>query len=182
MSTTDTDRIPLLLIHGAWLSARSWERFEEFFERRGYAASAPEWPRKDGDVEAQADGCSVIDRVVLNGNRGAGTAVMAEDPSVVDLPADHRRCGGQERIFPLGVVFVVAAKLDVVGATVVIDVGRVGAHVLRPHEVDDRAQHRSRDSLGHARVSLPRARPLRRIVRAVRAERSTGRRRYYAGT
>ena len=51
MSTTDTDRIPLLLIHGAWLSARSWERFEEFFERRGYAASAPEWPRKDGDVE-----------------------------------------------------------------------------------------------------------------------------------
>jgi len=51
VSTTDTDRIPLLLIHGAWLSARSWERFEEFFERRGYAASAPEWPRKDGDVE-----------------------------------------------------------------------------------------------------------------------------------
>ncbi len=51
MSTTDTDRIPLLLIHGAWLSARSWERFEEFFERRGYAASAPEWPRKEGDVE-----------------------------------------------------------------------------------------------------------------------------------
>jgi pimeloyl-ACP methyl ester carboxylesterase len=51
VSTTDTDRIPLLLIHGAWLSARSWERFEEFFERRGYAASAPEWPRKEGDVE-----------------------------------------------------------------------------------------------------------------------------------
>ena len=52
MSTTDPDRIPLLLIHGAWLSARSWERFAEFFEQRGYAASAPEWPRKEGDVEA----------------------------------------------------------------------------------------------------------------------------------
>src|SRR5262245_10392788 len=48
---TTTDRIPLLLIHGAWLSARSWERYVEFFDRRGYDVAAPEWPRKDGDVE-----------------------------------------------------------------------------------------------------------------------------------
>jgi pimeloyl-ACP methyl ester carboxylesterase len=48
---TTTDRIPLLLIHGAWLSARSWERYVEFFDGRGYDASAPEWPRKEGDVE-----------------------------------------------------------------------------------------------------------------------------------
>jgi alpha-beta hydrolase superfamily lysophospholipase len=46
-----TDRIPLLLIHGAWLSARSWESFAEYFESRGFAVSAPEWPRKQGDVE-----------------------------------------------------------------------------------------------------------------------------------
>ena len=26
MATTDGDRIPLMLIHGAWLSARSWDR------------------------------------------------------------------------------------------------------------------------------------------------------------
>jgi pimeloyl-ACP methyl ester carboxylesterase len=45
------DRIPLILIHGAWLSARSWERFADFFGARGYAVSAPEWPRKHGDVE-----------------------------------------------------------------------------------------------------------------------------------
>ena len=48
---TDGDRIPLLLIHGAWLSARSWERFAEYFDKRGFAVSAPEWPRKHGDVE-----------------------------------------------------------------------------------------------------------------------------------
>ena len=30
---TSTDRIPLMLIHGAWLSARSWERFAEYFEQ-----------------------------------------------------------------------------------------------------------------------------------------------------
>ncbi len=46
-----SDRIPLLLIHGAWLSARSWENFADYFEKRGFAVSAPEWPRKEGDVE-----------------------------------------------------------------------------------------------------------------------------------
>jgi pimeloyl-ACP methyl ester carboxylesterase len=43
--------IPLILIHGAWLSARSWESFADYFGGRGFAVSAPEWPRKHGDVE-----------------------------------------------------------------------------------------------------------------------------------
>ena len=53
MASTDpeADRIPLMLIHGAWLSARSWEHFAEYFDKRGFAVSAPEWPRKHGDVE-----------------------------------------------------------------------------------------------------------------------------------
>jgi pimeloyl-ACP methyl ester carboxylesterase len=49
------DRIPLMLIHGAWLSARSWERFAEYFERRGFAVTVPEWPRKHGDVAQLRD-------------------------------------------------------------------------------------------------------------------------------
>jgi pimeloyl-ACP methyl ester carboxylesterase len=52
------DRIPLMLIHGAWLSSRSWENFADYFQKRGFAVSAPEWPRKEGDVEelrAEAD-------------------------------------------------------------------------------------------------------------------------------
>jgi pimeloyl-ACP methyl ester carboxylesterase len=48
---TTGDQIPLMLIHGAWLSARSWERFADYFGARGFAVSAPEWPRKHGDVE-----------------------------------------------------------------------------------------------------------------------------------
>jgi pimeloyl-ACP methyl ester carboxylesterase len=55
---TDSDRIPLMLIHGAWLSARSWENFADYFGKRGFAVSTPEWPRKQGDVEqlrAEAD-------------------------------------------------------------------------------------------------------------------------------
>ncbi|MDQ3823565.1 MAG: alpha/beta fold hydrolase [Actinomycetota bacterium] len=55
MATTDgieqRDGIPLVLIHGAWLSARSWENFADYFQKRGFAVSAPEWPRKHGDVE-----------------------------------------------------------------------------------------------------------------------------------
>lgn len=47
----ERDRIPLLLIHGAWLAANSWENFAGFFESRGYDVAAPEWPRKKGDVE-----------------------------------------------------------------------------------------------------------------------------------
>jgi alpha-beta hydrolase superfamily lysophospholipase len=50
-SSTESDRIPLLLIHGAWLSSRSWERFADYFGQRGFAVSVPEWPRKHGDVE-----------------------------------------------------------------------------------------------------------------------------------
>jgi alpha-beta hydrolase superfamily lysophospholipase len=42
---------PLMFIHGAWLSARSWETFIDYFEPRGFEVSAPEWPRKEGDVE-----------------------------------------------------------------------------------------------------------------------------------
>jgi pimeloyl-ACP methyl ester carboxylesterase len=50
-SHSNGDRIPLVLIHGAWLSARSWEQFETYFGARGFAVSVPEWPRKQGDVE-----------------------------------------------------------------------------------------------------------------------------------
>jgi alpha-beta hydrolase superfamily lysophospholipase len=48
---TETGQIPLMLIHGAWLSARSWETYVDYFGARGYAVTTPEWPRKEGDVE-----------------------------------------------------------------------------------------------------------------------------------
>ncbi len=41
----------MLLIHGAWLTARSWENFADYFGSRDFAVSTPEWPRKEGDVE-----------------------------------------------------------------------------------------------------------------------------------
>ena len=47
----DQDQIPVVFIHGAWLSARSWENYVDYFAGRGFAVSAPEWPRKRGGVE-----------------------------------------------------------------------------------------------------------------------------------
>ena len=55
-SRTESDRIPLMLIHGAWLSARSWENFADYFAKRGFAVSAPEWPRKRGRRRGAASG------------------------------------------------------------------------------------------------------------------------------
>ena len=50
-SQTHNGQIPMILIHGAWLSARSWENYADYFSKRGFAVSAPEWPRKHGDVD-----------------------------------------------------------------------------------------------------------------------------------
>ena len=47
----DREGIPVMLIHGSWLAANSWDSFAEYFESRGFDVSAPEWPRKHGDVE-----------------------------------------------------------------------------------------------------------------------------------
>lgn len=41
----------IVFIHGLWLTSQSWEHFEEYFAGKGYDVSAPEWPRKQGDVE-----------------------------------------------------------------------------------------------------------------------------------
>jgi pimeloyl-ACP methyl ester carboxylesterase len=50
-SRAPNGQIPLILIHGAWLSARSWQNYADYFAKRGFAVSVPEWPRKQGDVE-----------------------------------------------------------------------------------------------------------------------------------
>jgi pimeloyl-ACP methyl ester carboxylesterase len=37
----------IMLIHGAWLNAHSWEGFKARYEARGYAVVAPSWPLDD---------------------------------------------------------------------------------------------------------------------------------------
>ena len=41
----------IVFIHGLWLTSRSWENFEQYFTEKGYDVVAPEWPRKQGDID-----------------------------------------------------------------------------------------------------------------------------------
>jgi len=41
----------ILLIHGAWVTPRSWDPFRGFYEQRGYRVLTPPWPRIEGEVE-----------------------------------------------------------------------------------------------------------------------------------
>ncbi|PSJ40648.1 alpha/beta hydrolase [Allosphingosinicella deserti] len=42
---------PIMLIHGAWLTPSSWDRFRQFYERQGLAVSAPPWPGMDRPID-----------------------------------------------------------------------------------------------------------------------------------
>jgi pimeloyl-ACP methyl ester carboxylesterase len=42
---------PIVLIHGLWLTPRSWEGWKQRFEGRGHRVLAPAWPRMQGEVE-----------------------------------------------------------------------------------------------------------------------------------
>jgi pimeloyl-ACP methyl ester carboxylesterase len=53
-SNIDAPRKPdtVVLIHGLWMTPRSWERWVERYEARGYKVLAPAWPGMEGEVEA----------------------------------------------------------------------------------------------------------------------------------
>lgn len=41
----------ILLIHGMFMTPRSWDPFRGFYEARGYRVLTPPWPRMKGEVE-----------------------------------------------------------------------------------------------------------------------------------
>jgi pimeloyl-ACP methyl ester carboxylesterase len=52
----ESDRTPVVFVHGLWLLPNSWERWETRFEDAGYAALSPGWPDDPETVEdANAD-------------------------------------------------------------------------------------------------------------------------------
>jgi alpha-beta hydrolase superfamily lysophospholipase len=42
----------VVMIHGLWMTPRSWEHWKERYEARGYTVHAPAWPGFEGEVEA----------------------------------------------------------------------------------------------------------------------------------
>jgi alpha-beta hydrolase superfamily lysophospholipase len=54
---TDT----VVLIHGLWMTARSWEHWVERYEARGLNVIARSWPGMEGDIDALRADTSAID-------------------------------------------------------------------------------------------------------------------------
>src|SRR6188472_2668670 len=50
--TSEASVPPVVLIHGLWLTPRSWEGWRERFENRGHGVLTPAWPHMEGEVEA----------------------------------------------------------------------------------------------------------------------------------
>src|SRR5262245_17172095 len=48
MPSDNSNKKPIVFIHGLWLHAESWNAWIEFFRNNGYEASAANWP---GDAE-----------------------------------------------------------------------------------------------------------------------------------
>jgi alpha-beta hydrolase superfamily lysophospholipase len=51
IETTSTRPDTVLLIHGLWMSPKSWEHWIERYTSAGYRVVAPAWPRMEGTVE-----------------------------------------------------------------------------------------------------------------------------------
>ena len=59
MQTPDT----IVLIHGVWLTPRSWEFWVPYYEARGFRVLAPPWPGFEIEVEALRENPSVIEKL-----------------------------------------------------------------------------------------------------------------------
>ena len=44
----------IVLIHGLWLTPRSWEGWKARFEERGHEVLTPAWPRMEGESRPSA--------------------------------------------------------------------------------------------------------------------------------
>ncbi|NYV76760.1 alpha/beta hydrolase [Streptomyces sp. UH6] len=62
MSTPDT----VVLIHGFWVTPRSWEHWIDHYEKRGYRVLAPAYPGFEGEVEALNADPAPIEKVTVD--------------------------------------------------------------------------------------------------------------------
>ncbi len=61
----NTPKTPVVLIHGLWLHASSWEPWCDLFADAGYAPVAPGWPGEAATVaDARANALAVADQSI----------------------------------------------------------------------------------------------------------------------
>jgi pimeloyl-ACP methyl ester carboxylesterase len=51
MTVNPTTPDTIVLIHGLWMTPRSWEHWTDRYASRGYRVLAPAWPGMDGDLD-----------------------------------------------------------------------------------------------------------------------------------
>lgn len=51
LHATTSNPKTILLVHGLWVTPRSWHKFQNYYEARGYRVLAPAWPGIKGEVE-----------------------------------------------------------------------------------------------------------------------------------
>jgi pimeloyl-ACP methyl ester carboxylesterase len=72
----------IVMIHGLWMTPRSWEHWKERYEARGYTVHAPAWPGFEVEVEAlNADPSPMIDLE-------AETVIDSYESFINDLDSD----------------------------------------------------------------------------------------------
>ena len=64
-NTADPDTI--VLIHGLWVTPRSWEKWIEHYENKGYRVLAPAYPGFEVEVEALNEDPSPIEALTIPG-------------------------------------------------------------------------------------------------------------------
>lgn len=60
MNTTTTRSKTIVLIHGLWMTPRSWEHWVRFYEARGYTVHTPTYPGMEAEVEALREDATPI--------------------------------------------------------------------------------------------------------------------------
>lgn len=76
----------ILLIHGLWVTPRSWEHFIRYYEARGYRVLAPAWPGIKGEVEDMQRDASGFNGVGIEQVMAHYTAIiqaLAERPIII---------------------------------------------------------------------------------------------------
>jgi pimeloyl-ACP methyl ester carboxylesterase len=58
--STDSSPDTIVLIHGLWMTPRSWEEWVAYYEQKGYRVLAPAYPGFEIEVEALRESPSVI--------------------------------------------------------------------------------------------------------------------------
>lgn len=76
----------ILLVHGLWVTPRSWEKFKQRYEARGYRVLAPAWPGISGPVAGLRDEPSPLHGVGLAevvGHYEKIIATLPEPPIII---------------------------------------------------------------------------------------------------